>query len=74
MLENLQKQGWIRSIGVSNFNEFQLQRIIRAATVVPAVNQIETHPYLIENNLIGFCQENNITVVAHTPLGCKDYI
>ena len=55
---------------MSNFNEFQLNRIIEETSVVPAVNQIENHPYLTQERLVKFCQEKNVTVIAHTPIGC----
>ena len=43
-MEKLQKQGLAKSIGVSNFNRKNLERILKVATIKPAVNQIEFHP------------------------------
>ena len=67
----LKEEGLTKDIGVSNFNEFQLKRIIKECTVVPAVHQIECHPYLSEDPMVKFCKENKIAVTAYCPLGSK---
>ena len=69
----MKKEGLARDIGVSNFNQYQLTRVMKEASVVPAVNQIESHPYLTQNSLIEFCQKNDIAVTAYSPLGCSDF-
>ena len=66
----LKEEGLVKNIGVSNFNQFQLNRVIKETSLVPAVNQIELHPYNTQSSLVDFCQKHGITVVAHTPLGC----
>ena len=68
----LQKEGLIKDIGVSNFNEYQISRLIRESSVVPAVNQVELHPYLTQENMVRFCKENKIAVTAYSPLGSPD--
>jgi len=68
----LQKEGLIKNIGVSNFNEYQISRIIKETNVVPSVHQIEIHPYLINKNMVDFCQSNKIAVTAYSPLGSPD--
>lgn len=68
-MEELQKEGLVRSIGISNFNEYQIKKIIREGTVVPAVNQIECHPYLNEEEHLKFCKQNGILITAYAPLG-----
>jgi len=68
----LQKEGLIKNIGVSNFNEYQISRIIKETNVVPSVHQIEIHPYLINQSMVDFCQSNKIAVTAYSPLGSPD--
>lgn len=63
--------GLIKSIGISNFNKRQVQRIIHNATIQPASLQIELHVYLQQNELVDFCKANNIVVTAYSPLGSK---
>jgi alcohol dehydrogenase (NADP+) len=71
-MEQLVEQGKVKSIGVSNFNITQLEDIIKNCHVKPAVNQIEVHPYMQNDKLIEFCQNNGIVVMAYSPLGAKD--
>ncbi|KAL7752990.1 hypothetical protein RI367_001441 [Sorochytrium milnesiophthora] len=68
-MEILVDQGKVRSIGVSNFNESLLQGLLNTARIKPAVNQIERHPYLPQNELVDFCIASNIAVCAYSPLG-----
>ena len=68
VLEKAVKIGKIRSIGVSNFNEKQLQTLYDQAIIKPAVNQIESHPGKWQHDLIKFTQSLNIQVVAWGPL------
>ncbi|NYH88741.1 aldo/keto reductase [Actinopolymorpha rutila] len=66
--EKLYADGRIRSIGVSNFNPHHLQRLFDETTVVPVLNQIELHPYLIQEKLRAFDSEHNIATEAWSPL------
>ncbi|KAI8980277.1 NADP-dependent oxidoreductase domain-containing protein [Pilobolus umbonatus] len=59
----------VRAIGVSNFNVKKLERLLKTATVAPAVNQVELHPYLPQEDLVRFCQKHGIVVTAYSPLG-----
>lgn len=68
-MEDLVKAGKVKSIGVSNFNKFQLERLMKNCTIKPANNQIEVHPYLNNDELVQFCQSNGVTVTAFSPLG-----
>lgn len=68
-IETLVRLGMVRSIGLSNFNIEQIDRILANARITPAVNQIEFHPNLIQTELRLYCQRNHIIVVAHSPLG-----
>lgn len=68
-LVELQERGMVRSIGVSNFLPEHLDRIIEATGVVPAVNQIESHPRFWQPELEAYCRERGIVVEAYSPLG-----
>ncbi|KAI0141224.1 aldo-keto reductase [Xylariaceae sp. FL1272] len=68
-MELLVRRGKAKAIGVSNFNLLKIQNLVKNARIVPAVNQIELHPYLPQNELVDFCQANGIIVMAHQPLG-----
>jgi diketogulonate reductase-like aldo/keto reductase len=63
-MEKLYNQGICKAIGVSNFNEEKLGKLISKTQVVPAVNQVECHPLLNQKDLINYCSENNISVTA----------
>ncbi|PJN51651.1 Glyoxal reductase [Paenibacillus sp. GM2FR] len=64
----LQKEGLVRSIGVSNFQIRHLQHIIEETGVVPVVNQVELHPLLSQKELLGYARENRIVLEAWSPL------
>jgi len=67
-LERLQADGRVRSIGVSNFQPAHLRRLLQETQVVPAVNQIELHPYLQQKELRAFHAEHGIVTEAWSPL------
>ncbi|KAI7906196.1 NADP-dependent oxidoreductase domain-containing protein [Cokeromyces recurvatus] len=71
-MENLLESGKTRAIGVSNFNINHLERLLKNCKVIPAVNQVEVHPYLPQPELIKYCQSNTIHVTAYSPLGSTD--
>lgn len=60
--------GRISSIGVSNFLPAHLKELIDATGVIPAINQIEYHPWLVQQNIIDACKEHGIAVQAWSPL------
>lgn len=68
-LAALRDEGLARAVGVSNFKEAHLTRIIDETGVVPALNQVELHPYLQQTSLRAFHVENGITTEAWSPLG-----
>lgn len=68
-MEDLVKTGRVRSIGISNFNSQQVERLYSTATIKPVTNQVECHPNLNQRKLIAFCAARNITVTAYSPLG-----
>lgn len=66
----MKKAGLAKSIGVSNFLPNHLTAIMKGATVPPALNQIEFHPYLqhTASNLLAFHREHSIATAAYAPL------
>lgn len=70
-MEEMVGKGLTKSIGVSNFNRAQLQRLLQSSTIKPANLQIECHIYLQQNELVNFCKDNNVLVTAYAPLGSK---
>lgn len=68
VLEKYVEQGKLRAIGVSNFDTKHLQDIMKIATVPIAVNQIEYNVFRHNEDTIAFCDANNITVEAWSPL------
>ncbi|MDR0265818.1 MAG: aldo/keto reductase [Sphingobacterium sp.] len=67
--EHLYQQGKVRAIGVSNFPEAYLSKLIETASVIPAVNQIEFHPGYLQEDTVNLCKSNDILVQAWSPLG-----
>ncbi len=69
-MESLYKEGNLRSIGVSNFMVDHLEEFIEKTSVIPAVNQVELHPYNYKyrEDLIEFCESNGIRIQAYAPL------
>jgi len=67
-LEKLYKDGFIRAIGTSNFTVNHIKDIMVDAEILPMVNQVEFHPYLVQSELRKFCRENSIQLEAWSPL------
>ncbi len=68
-LECLVDEGQCKSIGLSNINLEQLQEIVEAARIKPAVVEVESHPYLPEWELLEYCQRHGIVLLAFAALG-----
>ncbi|OZJ02253.1 hypothetical protein BZG36_05028 [Bifiguratus adelaidae] len=64
--------GKVKAVGVSNFNIPKLKHLLSKSKFVPAMNQIELHPYLPQEELVKFCLNNNIQVTAYSPFGSTD--
>jgi len=67
-MEHLYRQKRIRAIGVSNFMQHHLEDLLGTAKIVPMVNQMEFHPYLVQQNLLDFCSDKNIQYEAWSPM------
>ncbi|WP_375488911.1 aldo/keto reductase [uncultured Jatrophihabitans sp.] len=67
-LEEFYADGRARSIGVSNFQPHHLRRLHEESDVTPAINQIEVHPYLAQQEVRQFCADHQIAVEAWSPI------
>ncbi len=67
-LEKLYKEKRVRAIGVSNFLQHHLENLLSSVEIVPMVNQMEFHPYLVQQDLIDFCNSKGIQYEAWSPL------
>lgn len=65
---HLLREGKARAIGVSNFSIDDLTQILNDSDVLPAVNQVEFHPFLYKKDLLSFCERNSIQLEAYSPL------
>ena len=68
VLKTLKAQGKARSIGVSNFTIRHLTELLVERQTLPAVNQVEFHPYLYQRDLLDFCTGKSIVIEAYSPL------
>ncbi len=64
--------GKVKSIGLSNFNIEQVKDILNNCKIKPAVNQVEIHPYFQNDEVVEFCQKNDIQLIAYSPMGAAD--
>ncbi len=68
VLEEFYRDGRARSIGVSNFQPHHLRRLHEESDITPAINQIEVHPYLVQQDVRQFCADHQIAVEAWSPI------
>jgi 2,5-diketo-D-gluconate reductase A len=68
-MERARELGFARSIGVSNFGVDDLRQVLAAASVRPAVDQVQFSPYEYRRALLDACRENGIALEAYSPLG-----
>ena len=68
-MERLVDEGLVRSAGLSNFYPHHMNPILAMANIAPAVDQIEYHPGLMQEETVSLCRENGILVEAWSPLG-----
>lgn len=67
-LETLYKEGKIKAIGVCNFKEHHLDKLLAETEIVPAVNQVEFHPLFNQKVLQAYCESKGIKLMAWSPL------
>jgi len=68
VMEEIYRSGRAKAIGVSNFLQHHLEDLFKTAEIKPMVDQVECHPYLVQQPLINFCQANNIVYEAWSPI------
>ena len=73
-MEELVGLGLVRSLGVSNFPVSLLHELMSKSRIPPAVNQVESHPYLQQTKLLKYCQARGVHFQAYSPLGSPGYI
>jgi D-xylose reductase len=73
-MEELQRAGLVKRIGVCNLNISLLRDVLAYAQIRPAVHQVEMHPYLSQQRLLRYCKSEDIAVTAFSPLGADSYI
>ncbi len=73
-MEQARKLGLARSIGVSNFSTSELEDVIVAGTIPPAVNQVQVSPLEYRRALLDACRRGNVAVQAYSPLGTGRYL
>lgn len=73
-MEKLLESGRAQSIGVSNFDIRHLEELAKYSDIIPAVNQIEFHPYWYQKELLEYCKDRGIQVQAYAPLARGAYM
>ena len=68
-MEKLLGTGKVKAIGVANYSVRYLEELLPAISIVPAVNQLENHPFLPQQEAVDYCRDRAIHVTAYSPLG-----
>lgn len=68
-MEEVYRSGKVKAIGVANWSVAYLEQLRKTWKVVPAVNQVELHPFLPQHELREYCQKLGILMEAYSPLG-----
>jgi len=68
-MEKLLKTGKVKAIGVCNYSLRYLEELLPKVNIIPAVNQIENHPSLPQQEIVNFCNSKGIHITAYSPLG-----
>lgn len=73
-MEGLVKSGKAKAIGISNFSQKEVERVLANSTIVPAVHQMELHPWLQQKGFMKFHEQKGIHVTQYSPLGNQNEI
>ncbi|XP_028039842.1 aldo-keto reductase AKR2E4-like isoform X1 [Bombyx mandarina] len=68
-LEDAQRMGIVKGIGLSNFNKQQLERVLKEGTIKPDAIQIEVHLQNVQKEMVEFCQSEGVVVMGYSPFG-----
>lgn len=68
-MEEIYRSGKVKAIGLANWSIAYLEELKKTWTVVPAVNQVELHPFLPQHELKAYCDKLGIALEAYSPLG-----
>ncbi|XP_038217759.1 aldo-keto reductase AKR2E4-like [Zerene cesonia] len=68
-MEDAQRLGLTRSIGVSNFNKEQIERLLQECSIRPVALQIEVHPQIVQQDLVEYAQNKGLVVMGYSPFG-----
>jgi len=72
-MEQLHSEGKVRSLGLSNFRQTDIESLLEFAKVKPVYNQLELHPYMTQKPLVAFCESVGIVVSCWSPLGSGNW-
>jgi len=73
-MEKLVDAGLVRNIGVANFRVQLLQHLRKVARIQPQVNQVELHPFLVQDQLVRYCAHVGVAMTGFSPLGAGSYV
>jgi D-xylose reductase len=73
-MEELARSGLVRNIGVCNLTTGMIRDLLTYAEIRPSVLQVEAHPYLTQDKLLRYCQQENIAFTAFSPFGSLSYV
>src|SRR5438034_11839789 len=68
-MEEMQRKGKARAIGVSNFSKAEIERVLKEATITPAVHQLELHPWLQQRAFVTYLKSKGIHITQYSVLG-----
>ena len=66
-MEKTMKSGKTKAIGISNFSKAEVERLLKETTIVPAMHQLELHPYLQQKSFIDFHKAKGIHITQYSP-------
>ncbi len=73
-MEELVTEGLVKNIGICNFSTGLIRDLLSSARIRPSVLQVELHPYLTQEKLLRYCQQEEIAVTGFSPLGALSYV